>query len=256
MPDLLEVAEDGVAREVEGLGDLLGGALDEEGAALLEALDDLHLLFARHGGGRLAHLGEDLGDHAGDHLADVGGEDLAGLGGGAAAGAADRGDVGERALRLDDLGDVEVEAEQAERLAVLVAQRHGERLEDLAVVGRDVQPHVLRLVGIAQVAEHAVGGHVADRAPGDGAVLDGDDGVGEPADVVKDDLAVWAEHLGQTADDGQQCLHAGVERLLEQTTLQSRRRGAEAPKAPPRPWRTGIHRRGAVCQKRWGIYPV
>ena len=137
--DLLEVAEDGVAREVEGLGDLLGGALDEEGAALLEALDDLHLLFARHGGGRLAHLGEDLGDHAGDHLADVGGEDLAGLGGGGAVAAADRGDVGERVLRLDDLGDIEVEAEQAERLAVLVAQRHGERFEDLAVVGRDVQ---------------------------------------------------------------------------------------------------------------------
>ena len=54
--DLLEVGEDRVAREIERLGDLLGGALDEERAALLEALDDLHLLLARHGGGRLAHL--------------------------------------------------------------------------------------------------------------------------------------------------------------------------------------------------------
>ena len=181
VPDLLEVAEDRVAREVESLGDLLGGALDEEGAALLEPLDDLHLLLARHGGGRLAHLAEDLGDHAGDHVADVAGEDLAGLGGRAAAEAADRGEVGERALRLHDLGDVEVEAEQAEGLAVLVAQRDGERLEDLAVVRGDVEAHVLRLVGVAQVAQHAVGGHVADGAAGHGAVLDGDDGVGEPA---------------------------------------------------------------------------
>ena len=40
---------------------------------------------------------------------------------------------------------------------------------------------------------------------------------GQAADVVQDDLAVRAEHLGQAADDGQQRLHARVER--EQTTL-------------------------------------
>ena len=66
----------------------------------------------------------------------------------------------------------------------------------------DVEAHVLGLVGVAQVAQHAVGGHVADGAAGDGAVLDGDDGVREPADVVEHDLAVRAEHLGQAADDG------------------------------------------------------
>jgi hypothetical protein len=53
--------------------------------------------------------------------------------------------------------------------------------------------------------------------------------VREPPDVVKDDLTVRAEHLGQTLDDGEQRLHAGVKRLREQTTLQSRRRGAVAP---------------------------
>jgi hypothetical protein len=36
--------------------------------------------------------------------------------------------------------------------------------------------------------------------------------VREPADVVEDDLAVRAEHLGKATDDGQQRLDAGVER--------------------------------------------
>ena len=219
VPDLLEVGEDRVAREVQRLGDLLGRALDEERAALLEALDDLHLLLARHRRRRLAHLADDLGDHAGDHVADVAGEDLTRLGGSAAAEAADGGEVGERALGLHDLGDVVVDAEQPIRLAVLVSQRDGERLEDLALVRRDVQAHVLGLVGVPQAAEHAVGGHVAQRSAGDGAVLDGDDGVREPVDVVQDDLAVRAEHLGEAADDGQQRLQARVERLREQTTL-------------------------------------
>ena len=151
VPDLLEVGEDRVPREVQRLGDLLGGALDEERAALLEALDDLHLLLARHGGGCLAHLADDLGDHAGDHVADVAGEDLPASGSRPAAEAADGGEVGERALGLHDLGDVVVEAEQAVGLAVLVPQRDGERLEDLAVVRRDVEAHVLRLVGFRRL---------------------------------------------------------------------------------------------------------
>ena len=242
--DLLEVGEDRVAREVERVGDLLGGALDEEGAALLEALDDLHLLLARHGRRGLAHLADGLGDHAGDHVADVAGEDLPRLGGRAAAEAADGGEVGERALGLHDLGDVVVEAEQAVRLAVLVPQGHGERLEDLAVVRRDVEAHILGLVGVAQVAEHAVGGHVADGAAAHGAVLDGDDGMGKPADVVQDDLAVRAEHLGQAADDGQQRLHARVER--EQTTLRRLSWWLRRP---------GIHPRTTACQKKWAAYP-
>ena len=207
--DLLEIREDRVAREVERLRDLLRRALDEERPALLEALDHLHLLFARHGGRRLADLAEGLRDHAGDHVADIAGEDLAHLGG-AAAEAAYRREVGEHALGLHDLGDVVVEAEQAVGLAVLVPQRDRERLEDLAFVGRDVEAHVLRHVRVAEVAQHPVGGHIAQGAARDATVLDGDDGMGEPADVVEDDLALGAEHLGKPPNDGQQRLKARV----------------------------------------------
>jgi hypothetical protein len=77
----------------------------------------------------------------------------------------------------------------------------------------------LGLVGAAQAAQHAVRGHIADTAPAHGAVLDGDDGVRESADVVQHDFAVWAKHLGQPADDGQQCPQALVEWLLVQTNL-------------------------------------
>ena len=85
----------------------------------------------------------------------------------------------------------------------------------------DVEAHVLRLVGVAQVAQHTVGGNVADGAAAHGPVLDGDDGVREAADVVQHDLAVRAEHLGKAADDRQQRLQVRVERLLEQTVLRS-----------------------------------
>jgi len=35
-------------------------------------------------------------------------------------------------------------------------------------------------------------------------------------DVVQDHLAVWAEHLGETADDRQQRLQARIERVSKQ----------------------------------------
>ncbi len=200
-PDLLEVAEDREAREVERLGDLLGRALDEKGAALLEPLDDLHLLVAGHGRRGLAHLVEDGRDHAGEDVADVAAEDLLGLGSRVAA---ER--VRRRRAPTAYAGPGRVSEMSRLTPRMPIGRPSASRrvtasdLRILPSLRGDVETHVGCAVGIAQGAQHLVGRDVAEAPAGDVAVLDRDDRVRDLGQIVEDDLAVGPEHLGQAPD--------------------------------------------------------
>jgi hypothetical protein len=79
--------------------------------------------------------------------------------------------------------------------------------------------------------------------------------MGKLAHVVKDDLTVGAEHLGQSLHEGQQWAHAGIERLLGHTQPPGDG-GSRIPQGGDAALEASCIASPAACQKEWRSYPV
>ena len=198
--------------DAEVFAHLEAGLGDEKGAGVVEELDGLDLVLLVHKSHRLAHqpdallneLVQQVGHVPGDVLRLLLGE----LGGGEAP---------EGVFHGQHEGDVVVDGEDADGLAVVVPEVDGAGLEDLAVLrlGEVAQPVLRHLTAVPQGLQHHMGGSVPHPAAGHVAVFNGHDGglrvVG--GQVVDHHLTVGAElpgdALGQLEAEFQVgCLHS------------------------------------------------
>ena len=182
--------------------DLIAGFGDEQRAALAQELNGADLVVLGHELDRLADQPHGVVDQIVKYIVDVRADPLGGglrvhRGGQLLQGAG--GHV--------ERSDVKVDAEERRDLAVLVPDVDGRGFEQLAGggFGQIAQP-VLGLLGVnvlAQLLEHDLRRAVADLAPGNVAVFDGDDGMVGVVfpDFVDDDLAAAAELGGNALGD-------------------------------------------------------
>src|SRR5579884_563962 len=213
----------------EGPAHPFHGPLDQEGTPPVKLAQHRDLVLPVHELDRLPGPRDAGLDHAVEDLPDVGPEDLFDL--------AAFLEVAEQLVQcLPGLvvgEDVEVDAERADQLAVLIAEVDGGGAEGATVPGETA---VVEPVGVGISAperfQAQVGGGAAHLSSRDVAVLDVDDGGAEPVvglDVVDDDLATRADggrdRPGDGPQEGQQLVHV-VDPLATLITLPSRHRAS------------------------------